>query len=267
MGFFEKYQSAVKRKNSVLCVGLDPVSIFQQDMGATPRKYFEKKGEAEALHDFCLDLIAQTKASACAYKLNAQFALPFSATQLQSLGSAIAEAGAVSIFDNKLSDIGSSNDAALYWVKRTEFDALTLSPFAGNVLETTAEAHKTGLGVFVLALMSNPGAQYFMKDSVVEGKKGYEWIFEQGQKADADGYVVGATNPPELLREAKARAGDRSIFLVPGIGKQGGDAKAALDILGGNVLLNVGRDILNAEDPAQKASSYRQMFNEWLGRE
>ncbi len=267
MSFLEKFQKARDAKNSLLCVGLDPVSIFLQDTDAVPRKYFEKSGEAEGMHQFCLDVIEATQEFACAYKLNAQFALPFNMLQMQSIASAINKAGAVSIFDNKLSDIDSSNASAIFWMNRAEFDAFTFSPFAGNVAETIRDAHKFGMGTFALALMSNPGANIFMKESTVGGLRGFEWIVEECKKHQADGLVVGATNPLELVNAVKERASPQTVYLVPGVGRQHGEAAATLRALGDNTLINVGRDIIYHEDMAKKAKQYRAQFNEILGRD
>ncbi len=266
MRFFEKYQKVRKARNSVLCVGLDPVSLFMQEKDAVPRPYFEKAKEPDALFRFCLDLIQKTKKYACAYKVNAQYALPFSLEQLQAIGREIEEAGALGIFDLKLSDIEHSNASAMYWIKKSGFDAFTFSPFAGNIGESVAQARKEGLGIFILALMSNAGAKYFMKENLVEGVKGFEWIIGESVKHHADGFVVGATNPPDQLRICRELAGNEAVFLVPGIGRQGGDAPAALKILGENVLVNVGRDVIYSEDPQEKAKEYQQLLNAWVGK-
>ncbi|MBU1198063.1 orotidine-5'-phosphate decarboxylase [Candidatus Micrarchaeota archaeon] len=263
MSFHEKYANAREKKNSVLCVGLDPVSIFFKDTGSIPRKYFEKKDEVQGMADFCLDLVDQTKSHACAYKINAQFALPFSIRQLNEITARVSQTGAISIFDLKLSDIGSSNESAIYWMKKAGFDAFTYSPFPGNLSEVTQQAHAMDLGVIALALMSHPDARYFMTESQVERQKGFEWIAESSARNGIDGLVVGATNPPELIEACKAKAAPQTVFLVPGVGTQEGNAQTVLKILGENVLVNVGRSLIYSEDPQEKAEAYQRKFNEW----
>lgn len=263
MAFLEKYKAAKKGHDSVLCVGLDPASIFFKDADSIPRKYFEKNSEVEGMLEFCLDVVEKTSDHAVAFKPNAQFVFPFSLAQLQKLNKKISDAGCVSIFDLKLSDIGSSNESAVYWMKKAGFDAFTFSPFAGNIEEATKTAHKNNLGIFVLALMSNSEAKYFMRDGMVEGKKGYQWISEQVAKCDSDGVVVGATNEGTEMQEIRGIISPDKIILIPGIGKQGGELNV-LKQAGVNVLVNVGRSLIYSDDPAKSAEEYKRQFNEAL---
>ncbi|MFH0971262.1 MAG: orotidine-5'-phosphate decarboxylase [Candidatus Micrarchaeota archaeon] len=259
MSFLSKYSDVRKLKKSTLCIGMDPASIFFKEQDSIPRKYFEKGSETDGMKRFCLDVINKTAEYACAYKINAQFVIPFSLTDLQELNAAIQSKGCLSIFDLKLSDIGSSNESAIYWMKKAEFDAFTFSPFAGNIEETVRQAHDSKLGVIVLTLMSNPSAKYFMHESQVEGRKGYEWISEEVKRHSADGVVVGATNNPREMVEIREIIGNDPLVLIPGIGKQGGDIET-VKTAGENILVNVGRDIIYAEDPAEKAKEYFKLL-------
>ncbi len=259
MSFLEKFRDAKEGKKSTLCVGLDPASIFFKEKDSIPRNYFERGSEAEGMLQFCLDIIEKTSEFACAYKINSQFVIPFSLKELQTLSAAIRKANCISIFDLKLSDIGSSNESAIYWMKKAEFDAFTFSPFAGNIEETIRKAHEAKLGVFVLTLMSNPSAKYFMRESQIEQKKGYEWIAEEVRKFDGDGVVVGATNNAEEMKEIRDIIGDEKVILIPGIGKQGGDLETVKGA-GENVLVNVGRGIIYSDEPAEKAKEYFKLL-------
>ncbi|MEA3254928.1 MAG: orotidine 5'-phosphate decarboxylase / HUMPS family protein, partial [Candidatus Altiarchaeota archaeon] len=110
--FLEKYNKARGVKNSVLCIGLDP-----------------SPGELDGadILSFCLDMVERTSDYAVAYKPNTQFILfTLNLTQLKKLNEEIHNAGCVSILDHKLGDIGSSNEAAFYWIAKAGFDALTL---------------------------------------------------------------------------------------------------------------------------------------------
>ncbi len=263
MAFLEKYSEARKEHDSVLCVGLDPASIFFKETGSIPRKYFEKNSEVDGMLDFCLDVVEKTSEYAAAFKPNAQFVMPFSLGQLQQLNKKISDAGCLSVYDLKLSDIGSTNESSVYWIKKAGFDAFTFSPFAGNIEEATKTAHENGLGIIVLALMSNPEAKYFMRDSTVEGKKGYQWVCGKVAECNADGVVVGATNEGGEMREIRGLIGEEKIILIPGIGKQGGEL-GVLKQAGENVLVNVGRSLIYADDPQKAAGEYKRQFNEAL---
>ncbi len=259
MSFIAKYTDVKKQKKSTLCIGLDPASIFFKEQDSIPREYFEKGSEADGMKRFCLDVINKTAEYACAIKINAQFVIPFSLKDLQELNAAISSKGCLSIFDLKLSDIGSSNESAIYWMRKAEFDAFTFSPFAGNIEETVRQAHDAKLGVIVLTLMSNPSARFFMGNSQVEGKRGYEWIAEEVRKQSADGVVVGATNNPREMVEIREIIGNEPIVLIPGIGKQGGDIET-VKTAGENILVNVGRDIIYADDPQERAREYFKLL-------
>ncbi|MEK6954383.1 MAG: orotidine 5'-phosphate decarboxylase, partial [Candidatus Micrarchaeota archaeon] len=223
LNFLSKYRDVRGRKKSTLCIGLDPASIFFKETDAIPRKYFEKGSETDGMKRFCLEIIKDTAQYACAYKINSQFVLPFSLKDLQEINEAISDKGCLSIFDLKLSDIGSSNESSIYWMKKAMFDGFTFSPFAGNIEETVRQAHDSKLGVITLSLMSNPSAKYFMKDGQIEGKRGYEWISSEVAKFGGDGVVVGATNNEREMLEIREIIGNDKIILIPGIGKQGGD--------------------------------------------
>jgi orotidine-5'-phosphate decarboxylase len=98
-----------------------------------------------------------------------------------------------------------------------------------------------------------------MRDSQVENKRGYEWISQEVAKFGGDGVVVGATNQTREMLEIREIIGDEKIILIPGIGKQGGDMESVKSA-GDNILVNVGRDIIYADDPTAKAKEYFKLL-------
>ena len=235
----EKYLKIRKEKNSVLCIGLDPR---------------EKK---ENLLPFCLNIIEKTSEFACAYKPNLQFLLPLSFEEMGKLTSAIHKANALAILDSKLSDIGSSNEAGMNWAKEMGFDAITYSPFSGNIEEMGKISSKYNMGIFALTLMSNPESKFFMRENSIEGKKGYEWIAGQIKKHNIGGSVVGATHITEQeIQKIRSLIGEDKIILFPGIGAQGGDLEKIFKYGGSNILINVARDIIYSSNPREKAEEY-----------
>jgi orotidine-5'-phosphate decarboxylase len=111
-------------------------------------------------------------------------------------------------------------------------DAMTVNPLLGrdslDPLITTARAH--GRGLFVLVRTSNPGATDVQEQELANGGAVSDGLADlvdaigiagTGASGLSDvGAVVGATAPGRLgaLRERMPRA----IFLLPGIGAQGG---------------------------------------------
>lgn len=242
--FNEMLRTLVDEKDSRLCVGLDPAPTGMRE------EYTTKK----SILDFCLEIIEETEEYTVAYKPNLQYIMPLGKREMSRLTGKIHECGAVSILDLKLSDIGSSNAASIYWLKNLGFNAFTYSPFPGNIAETCRNAQQNGLGVFILTLMSNPEAELFMK-ATVEGKKAYEVIAERVNECGGN-VVVGATCEREdLLKIASILRKDRFV-LVPGIGAQ----KGGMDILRifPSTLVNVGRGIIYDDKPGERAEEYME---------
>ena len=243
MNFIEKYKTVRKEKNSILCIGLDPMV---------------KEDPVE----FCMDIIEQTSDYASAVKTNSQFILfSVDARKLRKLNRRIHDEGIISILDHKLSDITSSNIPALHSIRDAGFDALTFSPFAGNIRETVENAHKDNLGLFVLTLMSNPEAVWIQKETRFREKPLYLEIARRAGLSRADGVVVGATVDVNEIRGVREVSGDSTIFLCPGVGEQGGDFRKVIRTAGKNLLLNVGRAIINHRNPGKKAEEFWRLFN------
>ncbi|MBA7472627.1 Orotidine 5'-phosphate decarboxylase [subsurface metagenome] len=102
-----------------------------------------------------MDIIEQVSDYCCSIKPNTQYYLGHTDI-LEKIAKKSHDHGMLAILDHKLSDIGSTNSSALYWIKEMGFDAFTFSPFAGNTQKTVEKAHENNLGVIVLTLMSNP---------------------------------------------------------------------------------------------------------------
>jgi orotidine 5'-phosphate decarboxylase subfamily 2 len=241
-----KFTETMKTKKSNLCVGLDPRP---------------KQVPMDSIFEFCIDIVEKTSDSCFCYKPNTQYILPLKFSEVKDLNEFIHEKGCLSISDHKLSDIGSTNEAALYWLSRMGFDAVTYSPFPGNIEETIKKAESYNLGVITLTLMSNSEADFFMK-SIVQGKPGYEWICEQVAAYNGLGAVVGATCNVEDIKKIHSLLKDQ-VILSPGVGAQGGGLDI-VRIFRERTIVNVSRDIITHEDPGKRAHFYQQFINDVL---
>jgi len=254
--FVERYKQLREEKRSILSIGLDPALPGQRDKYHIPQA---RVGEPrETLLEFCFEVLEQVSDYCCAAKANTQYLLPLCEKDYQRLNHVVHKLGMVSILDHKLGDIGASNEAALYWVHRLGFDAITFSPFPGNLGETTRVAQQKGLGVLVLTLMSNPEAELFMRRAVVDGLPIYKQIARQVFEHGADGCVVGATGhvTTDEIRWIRRTIGEDRIILFPGVGAQGGRVEHILEAGGENILIHLGRAVLYAENPGGKAEEY-----------
>lgn len=96
--------------------------------------------------------------------------------------------------------------------------------------------------IFVVALMSHPGAERFMLPVAEE-------MAAMAKEAGAAGIVAGATRP-EMVTRLRDIVGNL-LILSPGVGPQGGDASEALRA--GADYLIVGRRITTASEPRRAA--------------
>jgi len=263
--FLRKYQKVRDEKNSILCAGFDPAIPNQREKNTLSEKYFkDNESVEEGIMAFFEEFLESVQDYCCAIKPNNQYIFHMGLKSYQKMNKMVHDQGLISILDQKIGDIGSTNDSGFYWMNEMGFDAVTYSPFAGNIAESLNSAHKVGMGLITLTLMSNPDAIYFMKNAEIEGKKGYEFIAQKMNELNGDGIVVGATghvtaNDLEKIREL---AGNDVVMLIPGIGKQQGDLKKVIQFGGENVLLNVGRAILYSENLKESAKKYNIQFNE-----
>lgn len=256
----EKLGAAQQANQSWVCVGLDPDPAWMPDLP-------ELQGP-EGLAAFCTAIVDATQDAVCAFKPNLAFFLAHGSAGIAALESVI---GSIPphipvLLDAKSGDIG--NTQARYGQAAfgaLGVDAMTISPYVGQDAVLPLLAAYPGVGLYVLARTSNPGAQRFqdhpgeglmLYENVVEAVRG--WALEVPESTL--GLVVGATYPGEL-ESIRAEAPELP-FLIPGIGAQGGDLEAAAqfgpttDGLG--PLISASRSILYASAGADYAQAARQ---------
>jgi len=260
--FYEKYLKATKQKGSFININLDPALPKQRKDNVIPDKYVSKE-DRETLLNFSLDIIEQVSDYCCSIKPNTQYYLGHTGI-LKKIAEKIHKEGMLAILDHKLSDIGSSNGSALYWIKEMGFDAFTFSPFAGNTQTTVEKAHEKNLGVIVLTLMSNPEAEKMMIGTTVNGQPYYLHAAKTVKEAEADGCVVGLTCfvEDEYIKNIQEVVGDRVVLLLQGIGPQGGQANKIR--YARNPLVSLGRAVIYSDDPRKAVKGYHDIFKKYM---
>lgn len=200
---------------------------------------------------------------------------------LREVASAAGEAGLLVIADGKRGDVpvtASAYAAALVGETDTPWgpvaglgaDAFTANPLlGGDALESLVEAAAgAGAGVFALVRTSNPGARDVLDLSTPEGpvhERIARLVAESAERLGGGrglsgmGAVVGATEPAFVgrLRELMPEA----IFLLPGVGAQGGrvaDLGAGLGGHPASILVAASRSIAAAPDPRAAAEELRE---------
>ncbi len=260
---YEKYAQITKDKKSFININLDPALPRQRKDRVIPGRFLSKE-DADSLLNFSSHIIEQVSDYCCSIKPNSQYFLG-GYHILRKLAKKIHKEGMFAILDHKLSDIGSTNESALFWISDMGFDAFTFSPFAGNVQATVNSAHKKDLGVIVLTLMSNPEAEKMMIGTLVNNQPFYLHIAEMIKESQADGCVVGLTGfvKGEYIKNIQRVVGDRVIFLMQGIGPQGGEATNARYVT--NPLVSLGRAVIFADNPKEEVKRYYEMFKSIKG--
>jgi orotidine-5'-phosphate decarboxylase len=269
MSFIESLNAAWTRTQSLLCVGLDP----------EPSKFpGALKGRADAIFDFCREIVDATAPYAAAFKPQiAYFAAHRAEDQLERLIAHIHERhpGLPVILDAKRGDIGSTAEQyAREAFERYRADAVTVNPYMGfDSIEPYLE-HK-GKGAIVLCRTSNPGGSdlQFLETGGVPLYQVVARLAAQKWNASGQlGLVVGATFPKEI-EVVRGIVGDMPL-LIPGIGAQGGDVEATVTAgrtsAGTGMLINSSRAIIYAGDAvaaAEAARKTRDLINQYLVRD
>ena len=239
--FAEKLAASMVRRDSLLCVGLDP-----------PQELVERLGFA-SYAEFNQAIIEATADYVCAYK--PQFAHYASVGRERDLEATIAAIRRYRhdipvILDAKRGDIG--NTAIQYAreaFERYQADAVTVNPYMGlDTLEPFVRY--ADRGVIVLVKTSNPGSKDFQDQQLASGEPLYLAVARSVASLGPNiAFVIGATYPLQL-RELRAEFPD-TLFLVPGIGAQAGDlaqvVSAGIDRDGRGIVINASRGILLAD--------------------
>ena len=237
--------SVIRRKKSLLCVGLDTEEHLVPD-------HFRE--ESHPVRAFNEAIVEVTHPFAVAYKLNLAFYEALGDQgwlDLEATISYIRSKGhCLIIADAKRGDIG--NTARKYaeaFYDRLDVDAITLSPYMGR--DSIAPfVGRAGKWAIVLGVTSNAGAEDVQFIRTENGRPLYETVMRNTAQWCSPNdvmFVVGATRP-EILAQVRALLPDH-FFLVPGVGAQGGDLEAVLNaglIADGGLLINSSRGVLYA---------------------
>ena len=220
------------------------------------------KGSPEAGLRGARKLLDKTLPSLCGVKIGRQTVLNLGTNRTIQITRLVHRTGLPCIVDDKLNDIGPTNNAIADAYFRLGMDALTANPFAGwkgGLQPAFKTAHEKRKGIILLVYMSHKGASEGYGQTVAEGrvkKPQYVLFAEKAVKWKADGAVVGATRP-QVVREAKRILGKTVPVYSPGVGTQGGNLKIALEA--GTDYFIIGRSITESTAPSRKAEMFADL--------
>ena len=192
---------------------------------------------------------------------------------LKEIGEIVHAKGLVYIADAKISDIGSTNDAWAHYIRELGFDAVTFAPYAGNLEDSIKSAHDRSIAAITMGLMSNPQYATEMNFKNEEGTSLWLSRVKRSIEAGADGIVAGGTftkDSKEFMEFVDVTNDSDILYLIPGIGKQGGGVKdfLATGIDADRCMVNSGRGLMfpngaesTNEDQAKAAKELQEEFN------
>ena len=246
MIFIDRLIEQIQHKATPCIVGLDPALARMPQSWLQERKVTELSSlaeKAEAIYQYNLmvldavaDLVPAVKPQSAYYELFGSAGI----VALEKTIQAARDRDLLVVLDVKRGDIASTATAYAqsYLPSQPahplEADAITIVPYLGtDCLEPFfTEATKWGKGIFVCVKTSNPGAA-IVQEQLIENKYLYEIIADLIRPASANsigesgysgiGAVVGATYP-EAAQHLRQQL-PNSLFLVPGVGAQGGGNK------------------------------------------
>ncbi len=241
--FIDRLIEQIQIKNTPCIVGLDPSlakmpTDFLQKQGIIPSSSLADCAEAIFQYNLLVleaiaDLVPAVKPQSAYYEL-------FGSAGFQALEKTITAArdrGLLVILDVKRGDIASTAEAYAQSylpavpTRPFEADAITVIPYLGEdcLAPFFATAIEWGKGIFVCVKTSNPGAA-IIQEQQIDGRYLYEIVGDLIQPTAAKsigkygysgiGAVVGATYPEAAIRLRQQLP--QSLFLVPGVGAQGG---------------------------------------------
>lgn len=251
--YFEKLRHASAARDSLLCIGLDPDPKI---IG----------GGLEGAVGFCRRLIDSTSDIACCYKPNAAFWEQYGPRGWEGLAT-VRESVPPDVpvlFDCKRADVPNTMAAYASAVfEAMAFDAATVHAYHGADSIAAFTAYRTQ-GVYVVCHTSNPGRTDLQHLRCDQGPvyMAVAALAERTSREGNAGVVIGATAPSEA---AAVRSAFPDLpFLLPGVGRQGGDAGAAVRAAftgdPASCLVAVAGAIMFADDPRSSAISWRDQL-------
>lgn len=284
MNFSDKLIQAIKDKNSVVCVGLDPrLDRIPEEIVKKAQDEFENVNEAaaNAFLEFNKGIIDSVKDIVPIVKPQIAFYEQYGFHGMWAFAETCKyahEQGLLVLTDAKRGDIGSTAEAyaAAYLGPDAPFysDALTVNAYLGfdGVRPFVKVAEDNGKGVFILVKTSNPTSGDIQDRVTVDENISIAELmghFVEGWGSDCvgeSGYncvgaVVGATFPKEAAKLRKLMP--ETIFLVPGYGAQGGgaeDVKPCFNADGFGAIVNSSRGIIFAYE--EEKGDYKEAARE-----
>lgn len=298
MNFADRLHASISKAGTPLVAGIDPVLsdlpgfILDKAEGEQTDEEFLFVA-LTSLYEKTLPLLAGKVAG---IKVNVAFFEQYGLTGMKAFShvcDAVRAHALPLIVDAKRGDIGTTAEAYGRGflggssvrgrrLRAFDCDAITVNPFLGfDTLEPyLAICKEHGRGIFVLVKTSNAGSrdlQDLKSDELSITERVARWVGERAEELRGEsgysslGAVVGATYPGEAQRLRALMP--NSLFLIPGLGAQGGTAEdsiAGFDANYGGGIVNVSRGLfklpvtLSEEEWLREFTTKLSSFNDSL---
>ncbi len=253
--FGERWDEAVAKVGSPLCIGLDPLQDkLPTHLPASPKGVWL----------FLQEIVHATSDLAAAFKPNLAFfgALGAEGWEMLERLHELLRAHTLLIADGKFGDIPSTNEQYAKAVfGRIHAHALTVNPYLGGQ-SLAPFLDEPARGVFVLCATSNPGAEE-LQELPAPQRPLFEEVALRARAWNRHGNVglVVGTTRLEALEHLQSLVPELPL-LLPGSGAQGGSAREATALLAknpkGRALFVWARHILYASSGRDFAAAARQ---------
>jgi orotidine-5'-phosphate decarboxylase len=265
--FGDRLAQAVERKRSQLLVGLDPrPDLLPVELVGDVQ--YDRAAAADGCARFCRGIIDAVAPHVVGVKPQLAFFEALGSDGIRAFEEACAyarAAGLIVLADAKRGDIGSTARAyaGAYLEPRGDdppvADAMTVNIYLGrDSLEPyLAACRRHGAGMFCVLKTSNEGGADVQELALSDGRPLWQhlarFVHELGEELvggrglSSVGPVIGATHP-RAVGEAR-RLMPRSVFLLPGVGVQGGspaDLARAFTSGPASALVSASRSVLYA---------------------
>lgn len=254
--FFEKLSDSVSKKQSRLCVGIDPHPyLLVTAEGDSPK---------ERLINWSLNLAEKTAKHAACFKINIAFYEAYGSQGIAALEEIVPQIQKLApvMLDAKLGDIRSTAAAyARACFETFGVESVTINPYLGMDSFAPFLSYK-GVSLFLLCHTSNPSAKGLQRRTGKDGDPLYVWLAKETanhQSAKQLGLVVGATQV-DVFEKIREHA-PKTWLLCPGVGTQGGSLEDTVSAgwgSHGNILISVSRAIASAANPTEKARQLKE---------
>ena len=251
MNYLDKLRAASAARNSLLCIGLDP----------EPKNV---PGGLDGAIALCRRIIDATAEVACCYKPNAAFWEQYGPRGWEALAAirAAVPSGIPVMLDCKRADV--PNTMAAYAAAVFDamgFDAATVHAYHGADSLAVFAGYRSK-GTYVVCHTSNPG-RADLQHLNAGGEPMYMKVADLAARANL-AVVIGATAPAEAAAVRQRFA--KLPFLLPGIGRQGGDVEASVRAAyngdPASCLIAVAGAIMYAQDHRKEAMMWRDRIRQ-----